>query len=295
MEKVRKMSKSSLVNVEVPAYSGNYTKGRSGRKIEAITIHHMAGVLSAEQCGKIFQKKGRNGSSHYGIGNDGRIGLYVDESNTAWTNSNWDSNCKSVTIEVSNSSTGGQWKVGDNALNSLIRLVADIGKRNNLGTLVKGKNVTWHRMFTATTCPGDYLLSKMDYIIAEANKINNPPKPSTSESTKFSKGDKVILNGHLYRDSAGNGKGAKKTNYKGTITIVNKGAKKPYHIDKLGWVAETSVKKQVNYITYKVKFGDTLGKIAKKYNTTVERLVKDNNIKNKNLIYVGQKLIIKQG
>lgn len=45
--------------------------------------------------------------------------------------------------------------------------------------------------------------------------------------------------------------------------------------------------------TYTVKSGDTLTSIAKKYNTTVDKLVKDNNIKNKNLIYVGQKLIIK--
>ena len=51
----------------------------------------------------------------------------------------------------------------------------------------------------------------------------------------------------------------------------------------------------VETITYKVKFGDSLSKIAKKYNTTVEQLVKDNKIKNKNLILVGQKLIIKQG
>ena len=166
------MSKSSLVNVTIPAYKGNYTVGRSGRKIEAITIHHMAGVGTAESCGKIFQKVGRFGSSHYGIGNDGKIGLYVDEANTAWTNSNWDSNCKSVTIETSNSKLGGQWPVSDKALNSLIKLVADIAKRNNLGTLVKGKNVTWHSMFTATSCPGPYLLSKMDYIIAEANKLN---------------------------------------------------------------------------------------------------------------------------
>lgn len=178
------MSKSSLVQVTIPAYSGNYTKGRSGRKIEAITIHHMAGVLTAEQCGKIFQAKGRNGSSHYGIGNDGKIALYVDESNTAWTNSNWDSNCKSVTIEVSNSKIGGQWLVSDNALNSLIKLVADIAKRNNLGTLVKGKNVTWHSMFIATACPGPYLLSKMDYIINEANKLNNGVTNNTKERVK---------------------------------------------------------------------------------------------------------------
>lgn len=164
------MSKSSLVNVNVPAYEGNYTKGRSGRKIEAITIHHMAGRLTVEQCGKIFQQVGRYGSSHYGIGYDGRIGQYVDETDTAWTNSNWDSNCKSVTIETSDNDNS--WYVNDTTLNSLIKLVADIAKRNNLGTLVPGKNLTWHSMFTSTTCPGDYLRSKMQYIADEANKIN---------------------------------------------------------------------------------------------------------------------------
>lgn len=172
------MSKSSLVNVNVPAYEGNYTKGRSGRKIEAITIHHMAGRLTAEQCGKIFQKVGRYGSSHYGIGYDGRIGQYVDESDTAWTNSNWDSNCKSVTIETSDNDNS--WYVNDTTLNSLIKLVADIAKRNNLGTLVPGKNLTWHSMFTSTTCPGDYLRSKMQYIADEANKINCGSSVSSS-------------------------------------------------------------------------------------------------------------------
>lgn len=164
------MSKSNLVQVNVPAYSGNYTKGRSGKKIEAITIHHMAGRLTAEQCGKIFQQVGREGSSHYGIGYDGKIGQYVDESDTAWTNSNWESNCKSVTIETSDNDNS--WYVNDITLNSLIKLVADISKRNGLGKLVKGKNLTWHSMFTNTSCPGNYLLSKMQYICDEANKIN---------------------------------------------------------------------------------------------------------------------------
>lgn len=164
------MSKSNLTQIVVPADEGNYTKGRSGRSIEAITIHHMAGRLTAKQCGRIFQAKGRYGSSHYGIGYDGRIGQYVDETDTAWTNSNWDSNCKSVTIETSDNDNS--WYINDTTLNSLIKLVADIAKRNNLGTLVPGKNLTWHSMFTSTTCPGDYLRSKMQYIADEANKIN---------------------------------------------------------------------------------------------------------------------------
>lgn len=134
----------------------------------------MAGRLTAEQCGRIFQAKGRYGSSHYGVGYDGSIANYVDEENTAWTNSNWDSNCKSVTIETSDNDSS--WYVNDITLNSLIKLVADIAKRNNLGTLVPGKNLTWHSMFTSTTCPGNYLRSKMQYIADEANKINGAVK-----------------------------------------------------------------------------------------------------------------------
>ena len=45
-------------------------------------------------------------------------------------------------------------------------------------------------------------------------------------------------------------------------------------------------------VTYTVKKGDTLSGIAKKYGTTVSKLASLNNIKNVNLIYVGQVLVI---
>lgn len=286
------MSKSSLVQVNIPAYVGNYTKGRNGKKIEAITIHHMAGVLSAEQCGALFQQVGRNGSSHYGIGNDGKIGQYVDESNTAWTNSNFDSNCKSVTIETSNCKTGGNWEVSDKALNSLIKLVADIAKRNNLGTLIKGKNVTWHSMFTSTVCPGNYLLSKMDYIISEANKIN-APKPTNNERKI---GDVVNINGvYISSDSTNKLNPARTT---GTITKILKGARNPYLLDKgyLGWINEECIVGSKKETIYVVKSGDTLWKIAKAYNTTVQKIYNDNIStigSDPDLIQVGMKLVIK--
>lgn len=162
--------KGEIVKDFVPAYEGNYTRGRYGHRIKYITIHHMAGRLSSYDCGRIFQTVGRAGSSHYGIGYDGHISQYVSESDTAWTNSNWLSNLESVTIEVSDNDMS--WYVNDETLNSLIVLVADIARRNNLGILVKGENVTWHSMFASTDCPGWYLLEKMDYIIAEANRIN---------------------------------------------------------------------------------------------------------------------------
>ena len=46
-------------------------------------------------------------------------------------------------------------------------------------------------------------------------------------------------------------------------------------------------------VYYTVKKGDTLTSIAKKYKTTVKQLVAWNNIKNPNLIRVGQKLRVK--
>lgn len=186
------MSNSSLVNVKVPAHSNNYTIGRSGRKIEKIAIHHMAGILTAKQCGGIFQNGRRKASSNYGIGKDAEVGLYVDEANTSYCNSNWDSNCKSVTIETSNSSLGGDYPVSDIVLNKLIELVADIAKRNNLGKLVKGQNLVWHRMYAATTCPGDYLLSKMDYIADQANKING--QVTSAPETTNKKSNEEIAN-----------------------------------------------------------------------------------------------------
>ena len=167
------MSNSPLVNVTVKAHPSNYTTGRGGYKINHITVHHMAGILTALQCGNIFAKAGRNGSAHYGVGSDGKIGLYVNESDRAWSDSNWQSNCTTVSIETSNSSIGGNWSVSDLTFNKLVELVADIAKRNGLGILVPGKNLTWHSMYTSTTCPGDYLRGKMQELANRANAINS--------------------------------------------------------------------------------------------------------------------------
>lgn len=177
---------SALAAERIPAYGGNYTKGREGKKIKAITIHHMAARWTARRCGESFQVVGREGSSHYGIGYDGEIAQYVSESDTAWTNGDWDSNLESVTIECANETTGNPWKVSAATLSSIIELVADIAKRNSLGLLVKGTSLTWHSMFDATSCPGPYLLSKMDYIVEEANKLISGGKPMSKKAVNCS-------------------------------------------------------------------------------------------------------------
>lgn len=59
----------------------------------------------------------------------------------------------------------------------------------------------------------------------------------------------------------------------------------------LGWVNAGDISGKTgggSAKTYTVVKGDTLSKIAKKYGTTVDTLVKLNGIKNKNLINIGQ-------
>ena len=75
-ERKETMSRSPLVDcVKISPNSSNPRKD----KIKKITIHHMAGNLSVESCGNVFQNKNRQASSNYGIGTDGRVGLYADE------------------------------------------------------------------------------------------------------------------------------------------------------------------------------------------------------------------------
>ena len=187
------MSNSSLVDVKVPAHSGNYQKGRSGKKIKKITIHHMAGILSAEQCGRIFQQAGKKASSNYGIGNDGRIGLYVDEENRAYTSSSRANDLEAVTIEVSNCERNGQWRVSDIALETTIDLCTDICKRNEITKLVVKDSLTYHRMFANTTCPGEYLLSKMQYIADTVNaRLNGSTQSSIQNKSTLELANEVI-------------------------------------------------------------------------------------------------------
>lgn len=58
-------------------------------------------------------------------------------------------------------------------------------------------------------------------------------------------------------------------------------------------IVNASYKKSSSAVYYNVKSGDNLSKIAAKYNTTVQKLVDMNNIKNPNLIYVGQRIRVK--
>ncbi len=199
------MSKSGLV--DYTKISPN-SSARTG-KISKITIHHMAGNLSVEACANVFQNTNRQASSNYGIGTDGRIGLYVDESRRAWTSSNRDNDNVAVTIEVANDGGAPDWHVSDKALESTIALCVDICQRNGIAKLNftgdKSGNLTMHKWFSATDCPGKYLGSKFPYIAEEVNRrLSAAQKDSpTTNTPKEETADSGGTGGVLYRVQVG--------------------------------------------------------------------------------------------
>lgn len=165
------MNNSPLVTHNI--WSPNHS-GKRRVPVDTITIHHMAGVLTSQRVGEMFASKARAASSNYGIGYDGVITQYVDEDNHPWTTGNWNNDDRAVTIEVSNSALYGVWPVSDMVLEKTIQLVADICKRRGIKQLVytgdKRGNMTLHKWFQATACPGPYLEGKHPYIASEVNR-----------------------------------------------------------------------------------------------------------------------------
>jgi hypothetical protein len=133
----------------------------------------MGGVLTGKQCARIFQNASRNASANYCIGVDGDIVCNVEEENRAWTSSSWLNDCQAITIEVSNSKTGGNWPISDKSWKSLVKLCVDICKRYNFRLTYDGTSngsLTRHNMFASTDCPGKYLQSKFPELVKEVNK-----------------------------------------------------------------------------------------------------------------------------
>ena len=141
--------------------------------IQKITIHHMAGNLSVESCGQVFQNSSAGASSNYGVGTDGRVGMYVEESDRSWCSNSPSNDHQAVTIEVANSSTGGDWPVSDTAYSAMIDLVVDICWRNGISSLSwtgdSSGTLTIHKFFSPTDCPGPYLEERMPNIATSVN------------------------------------------------------------------------------------------------------------------------------
>ncbi|MBR6102646.1 MAG: N-acetylmuramoyl-L-alanine amidase [Ruminococcus sp.] len=192
------MAYSSLVNYVSNKKTNNFNYPRN-HVIDRITIHHAANGsgcnrgYAANTLQAIFDSVGRNGSCNYAIDSNGNIGLMLEEQYRSWCTNSQSNDYRAITIECANDGGDPDWHVSDKALASIIKLCADICKRNNIKELrytgdLTG-NLTLHKWFAATGCPGPYLISKMTYIASEVNKLiksSSTPAatPSSGTNTK---------------------------------------------------------------------------------------------------------------
>lgn len=172
------MSNSPLVNYT--KISPNKSSPRN-HKIDTVTIHCVVGQCSVETLGNVFAPASRQASSNYGIGYDGRIGMYVEEKDRSWCSSNAANDNRAITIEVA-SDTKEPYAVNAKAYAALIDLLVDICKRNGIKELVwstnkadrvnhkNGCNMTVHRDYANKSCPGTYLYERHAQIASEVNK-----------------------------------------------------------------------------------------------------------------------------
>ena len=144
-----------------PNHSGQRT-----HSIDRITPHCVVGQCSVETLGNIFYPTSRQASCQYGIGPDGRVGMYVEEKNRSWCSSSNANDQRAVTIECA-SDTYHPYAMNSTVYARLIDLCVDICKRNGKKKLIwfgdKNKSLNYvpaademvltvHRWFANKSC-----------------------------------------------------------------------------------------------------------------------------------------------
>lgn len=174
-----------------PNHSGQRTHA-----IDRITQHCVVGQCSVETLGSIFAPRSRQASCNYGIGADGRVGMYVEEKNRSWCSSSNANDQRAVTIECA-SDVSEPYAMNNAVYESLIKLCTDICKRNGKKKLLwfADKNKTFnytpksdemvltvHRWFANKSCPGNWLYARLDDLAAKvtANLGGSSVTPSPS-------------------------------------------------------------------------------------------------------------------
>lgn len=148
---------------------------RDGREITRITPHEMAARWTGPQCADYFCSTDRECSSNYCIGYDGSIACNVEEEYRAWTSSSYDNDSRAITVEISNDDLG-IYDMTDAAINAFVDLCVDLFRRYpSLGgkavyTGDTDGNITFHRWFASTACPGDWFADRIYDIVDMINE-----------------------------------------------------------------------------------------------------------------------------
>ena len=307
---------SSLVSYTKlsPNHSGQRT-----HSIDRITPHCVVGQCRVETLGNIFLPTSRQASSNYGIGVDGRVGMYVEEKNRSWCSSSAANDQRAITIECASDNTE-PYAFKDVVYKRLIELCTDICRRNGktkllwLGDKAKTLNytpksdemvLTVHRWFANKSCPGNWMYARMGDLASKVTAaLGSEVKPveQAKPTGTIKTGDLVTITGSTYYNGKAIPSWVKKLRWyvvevSGDRAVINKDESGRYAIMspvKTSALAVADTKPAVDYRIHTVVHGDTLWAIAKKYlgdGSRYKEIVKLNGLKS-NVIYSGMKLKI---
>lgn len=247
------MSNSALVSCVI--YSPNHS-GHRNMEIDRITPHCVVGQCTVEALGELFARPSREASSNYGIGYDGRVGLYVDEENRSWCSSSGANDNRAITIECA-SDTYQPIAMNACVYDRLIDLCADICKRNGKNKLIwfgdKNKTLNYtpqpgemiltvHRWFADTVCPGDWLYSRLGDLASKVTARISGVAPEPAPEKKCPYLVKIVVDDLNIRKGAGTNYDVVRCIEPGIYTIVQeksgRGASKWGKLKSgIGWVA----------------------------------------------------------
>lgn len=283
----------------------SYTKlspnhsGQRTHSIDRITPHCVVGQCSVETLGNVFLPTSRQASSNYGIGVDGRVGMYVEEKNRSWCSSSAANDQRAITIECASDNTE-PYAFNDVVYQRLIELCTDICKRNGktkllwLGDKTKTLNyapksdemvLTVHRWFANKSCPGNWMYARMGDLAAKVtaalgSKVDSVSPPAITEGKEL----------YRVRKAWSDAK-----SQKGAYKILSN-ARKCADANP-GYSVFDSKGTRVypeEYRVHTVIHGDTLWKISAQYlgdGSRYREIVKLNGLSS-NVIYSGMKLKI---
>lgn len=197
------MSYTNSPLVSYTKLSPNHS-GQRTHAIDRITPHCVVGQCSVETLGNIFAPTSRQASCQYGIGADGRVGMYVEEKNRSWCSSSNANDQRAITIECASDNTH-PYAFKDVVYDKLVELCVDICKRNGKSKLLwlgdKDKTLNYspksdemvltvHRWFANKSCPGDWLYNRLGNLATavterltggstDTGKVDVPPDTKT--------------------------------------------------------------------------------------------------------------------
>jgi hypothetical protein len=156
---------------------------------KSVTLHHNGGNLTLE--GILSVWKTRRASAHFQVDSRGAVGQYVRVKEYAWATGSTLGNEESISIEMADASFAPNWEVSETTWKAAARLAAwlffhEIGQRPS------SSNLHPHRHWSATDCPGPWVVRNFNKILVECQtqydnfKAGNPdhshPEPPKHKS-----------------------------------------------------------------------------------------------------------------